>query len=505
MLPDVEPDPEPLPERNGVPPEGPPKRGGKKKKKTTNAEPQTNGDLLEVETNGIHPISRGESEVVMSDADSPAAEEEYALVSTLNIGASMDIQTDKVAEITSGIMTIKMDDSEAVIQKVAWSPYEDRILVASGPSLLRLFVVPSSINPETRLEPLDVNLGLDRFDVTSFTWKGQDDLIVAALEDTANESGDKVMLSGSLMRVHNGGETVSAISEFEGLVICTKYNQASQRLLTVTANDQASIIKVWDFGGSGGTVVFHAPDVVVTATWMTDTKFILCGLNTLKVLEIGPSEIKVVKDIKAPTSSEPFTWDELRYDAVCDIIACASTETGKLGVVLGEQAEVTTISLKDDHPISGLDFQPLANPASLAADQPRLLATSHEGGFVQLWDAKQPFQRIHRLKMPGRPAYAMAFSPDGFLLAAAGVDTVVIWNPEKGGAPKAIWKAHADNEWEATFTEQQDREFGEHFLGWDKDGKKLAFTLGKQVCDGQRQRSRSMTDTRQLAIINFQG
>ena len=178
--------------------------------------------------------------------------------------------------------------------------------------------------------------------------------------------------------------------------------------------------------------------------------------------------------------AQEFHWEKVRYDPICDIVACASLEQNEIGLYSKGSIDFTTQSVADN-PITALEFQPIINPLSHSDDSPRLLATAHETGLVQIWDAKRPWQLLHRLPMGGDPAMTLSFSPDGFLLAAAGLATVLIWNPEVGGLPKAFWKADLDKDpWDTSVAADREEEL-DHSLGWDADGKKLAFSLANQV------------------------
>ena len=97
----------------------------------------------------------------------------------------------------------------------------------------------------------------------------------------------------------------------------------------------------------------------------------------------------------------------------------------------------------------------------------------------------------------------LAFSHDGFLLAAAGHDTLNIWKTlEAGAQPKCVWHIpHGSNElWKSegpsadanavTNGTAHDEEEDEteavgdqftHKLGWDADGKRIAFGMNGQV------------------------
>lgn len=82
---------------------------------------------------------------------------------------------------------------------------------------------------------------------------------------------------------------------------------------------------------------------------------------------------------------------------------------------------------------------------------------------------------------------ALSFTPDGYLVAAASYDRILIWRAEEGALPKACWVGEAGR-WaggsSSKVNEEEEGEKGEdHSLSWDADGGKLAFGLGRQVRD----------------------
>ena len=94
---------------------------------------------------------------------------------------------------------------------------------------------------------------------------------------------------------------------------------------------------------------------------------------------------------------------------------------------------------------------------------------------------------------------ALSFTPDGYLVAAASYNKILIWRAEEGGLPKAYWVGEK-GKWMGgvgAITSAETREDGgddmsevaveeeergqDHSLSWDADGGKLAFGLGSQV------------------------
>ncbi|KAH0548306.1 hypothetical protein GP486_008000, partial [Trichoglossum hirsutum] len=151
-----------------------------------------------------------------------------------------------------------------------------------------------------------------------------------------------------------------------------------------------------------------------------------------------------------------------------------------------------------------LEWQPLAHPRQ-AQDKSsvRILATGSEDGIVRLWNGRAPGAGpLHRFEL-GSPIFAIAFSPDGYFIAAASFGKLMIWNAEEGGLPRAWWTLKNatdqrrgvtnpikqdpggdDPSWPEPSSpngeEWPDEQFVDPSLSWDADGKRLAYGVGKQ-------------------------
>ena len=181
-------------------------------------------------------------------------------------------------------------------------------------------------------------------------------------------------------------------------------------------------------------------------------------------------------------------WSHIRYDPHTQNIALAAEETAVLGLIDSSHT-LRTISAHQSE-ITALAYQPVTNPSAYTADAPRLLATSSVDGSIKVWDAKRPFNLIHILSLGhGAPAIAMSFTPDGYLVAAANWNRVLVWNAEAGGVPKAIWKDASSKSPSGMLTngngvsEEDDNleADADCSLSWDAESGKLALGLGSKV------------------------
>jgi transducin (beta)-like 1 len=117
-------------EANGAVQEPPPKKGVKRKKaKQPNGveprpEPETNGDAMEVEQNGVAHVTnsvRAESDAPVSEAESSTVAE--IPISTLSIGQDAEIQTELIADLArETILVPRSKEPGRLVQHTSWAP-----------------------------------------------------------------------------------------------------------------------------------------------------------------------------------------------------------------------------------------------------------------------------------------------------------------------------------------------------------------------------------------------
>ncbi|KAF2141284.1 uncharacterized protein K452DRAFT_272001 [Aplosporella prunicola CBS 121167] len=447
-----------------------------RKRKKPHGAPRVNGDM-EVDTNGAL-VQHNESETVMSDAESPV-DEDVPMVTTLSLGESNALQTEKLADLGPQTTFLRITEPDKTLIHTEWNPTEPQILLTAGESLLRMYMVPSSTQGDAANEPRsqDLEIGLNNFTITALAWTLPGEAVIGTLEDMTADNGQK-MSKGKIVHLSPDakGFQPRLVTSVLGSVFALRYNAPANLVLSVSSTDTDSSISVWKELRQEPLCTRQTDKPVFAAEWMSDTTFVVAGYGILETYSINPDNKLTLKKSYATS----VHWENLRYDPVCDIIACSSGDRPQLGLILSGDDEVRTHSLEGED-ITGLEFQPLANPSSHRPEDPRLLATSSDTGFwtIQFWNAKKPFEPLQ--KFTSGSVVEIAFSPDGYLLAAAGTDTVTFWDPN-AGISKATWMPREENKekWDTTLPETRETEL-DHGLRWDADGKKLAYKLGNQV------------------------
>lgn len=455
-------------------------------------EPETNGDAMEIEQNGITHVTnsvRAESEAMASDAESPTVAE--LPISTLSIGADAEIQTEVVADLAAETIFIpRSREAQTVVDHTSWGPADAGLLLAAGKSLLQVHDVENDASSDAipSVRTGDIKFPVNSFEITALCWQSRDVITVSAREEIMNEVGEKMMMD-KLVRIVDGGTTSHTISSTAGLVNTLRWNAAKELLLSISTDGERGSIKVWKQDSDGIPAWTQFTDTAIfDALWISDTAFVVCGIELFRIYDVGET-LTVQCTLDTQT-----TWETVKFDSASGIIAALGIEgrTSYLGIRHpNDSINLQTHEYPDQYP-TDLDFRvrsatnALTNGSSIPSVS---LATSAMSGAVRIWDANEPFKAIKKLPTAdGSQAFKIAFSPDGVLLAAAGPDAVTVWNIEKREVPVASWRAKdlSTDKWNPGVD-------GEFSLGWDPDSSRLSIALGSQVRRGLQTNSTQLT------------
>ncbi|KAI9820673.1 MAG: hypothetical protein M1827_005042 [Pycnora praestabilis] len=479
------------------------------------------------------------AELSAAAAPSPVApvavedqEREGETTMTLTNGHSVGVQSDKVAELggpattylclgdtananASASASRHTNNSRSVqLMHIAWNPRDPAILAASGDALSRIWNVArpnavhsaggygntngdTCINGNTNGNRLvngdqhnykDLLQSVSESCVTASSWSPDGQLLAIATRQQRNDWDGEVSLWSAQ------GDIVHGLSATQDMLLALRWNPSGSLLLGLAFAGEGGGILVWSVLTGQLVAECISNETVVDAVWMTDTDFICCGNGMLKKgrVDYSANQASIIFWHQWETK---VNWQYVRFDSLFDTIAVASDgdihDGGWLGVV-DESMNLNTQLAHDDQ-ITALEFQPVPNRSAYTTSAPPLLATASFSGTVCLWAAKRPsLQILHRLIIgPSIPVMALSFTPDGFLIAAAGHGKVMVWNAEKGGLPLAGWNDQLgrsasdgieEEEEEVEEVEEDDEANGNVYgLSWDADGGKLAFGYGSQV------------------------
>lgn len=414
-----------------------------------------------------------------SDADDDAvqAQPTVTLIPTLTNGCSVGVQNDKVAELGPETTVLSVPDRN--VTHAAWNPRDPALLATGGEALFRIWTIPRMTNAHTHTDLLDPQ---DSFIVTSMAWSPDGESLAVATHGRHADS------KGSVTIRTKTGELQDELPGGQDWVINLAWNQTGSLLLGITHSGAGldSTLIVWDIKTGQPMEPKELPNPIYDATWVDDRKFLLCGTGIIAEAIVDGAVITTLR--KREEVTEAQDWIKICHDSVTHCTAIVTESTGTLAIIDSEGIFHIKYKAHDGN-ITALTFQPILNPSSLPDSSPRLLATSSTTGNITVWDARNPFSISYTLALGSTPAMAMSFTPDGYLVAAANWNKVVMWKAETGKEPKAIW-INSDSQWQP---EGQDQTNGDvemtngdgsgpnYTLGWDADGHKLAYGFKYQV------------------------
>jgi WD40 repeat protein len=526
--------------QNGSPAEPPARRAGAKggKRKSGGGEKRVNGsasvagDAMDVDSTGTAPHATAtvgtttENGTTVGDAESPLpAIDELPPISTLEIGESKGTITEKPRDLTSSTCFVDLPPS-TLLEQVTWSPHNRTALVTAGRNHMRVFKVGANDVPPDNVytRATNVHVPSDDFEVRAFCWTEKGSGAFTTLEKIKNEDGDEMVLY-KMLGFTDYGQKLSLVDATAGFVLALKYNAESELLVSLSWGEQAHV-KVWSYTE---TIYENSkrrvepkfelrcsktlPAMLYAVEWTAPNRFMVCGRGALQLYEVGSEDVVLVKSVQ--TERE---WVRMEWDPVWEVgvVHNATEEEGQaqvLGVITGAGGEGEALKLQThtlEYKITDLAFQPPTSKASPeeatssstsnTGDQ-NILAIASDDGSVYLYNALSSptttLQPPQRLEMGNDAiAQALSFSPDGFLLAAGGYDTLNVWKTAEALAgsaqPKCVWSlpGGANERWrtdvhvangEGEGEEGQEGEREAHKLGWDADGKRIAFGFNGQV------------------------
>lgn len=458
---------------------------------------------MQIDSNGYH-YQDGPPEPVSPTDDSPAedgqtangmeldedpdapgspAPEEAPFLQTLTTGESRGVQSDKVAELGPQTSILTVPESSHVMH-TAWNPKDPTILAASGDALCRIWFISrmassdDTSNHKAYVDLLDPSYGSL---VTAMAWDPMGDVLAVATRD---ESSDLV---GAISLWSKAGRALDELPATQDMVITLRWSPSSKQLLGITTSGPtASSLTLWNINSSQAAAPYPFPNNIIDAAWTSDYDLSVCG-NGIIASSFLENQM-IVGQHTRPEPDSQYDWTHIRYDPHTHTTALAAEESAVLALI--DFSDTLRTITAHDAEITDLAYQPINNLSAYPPNAPRLLATSSLDGTIKVWDAKRPFTLVHTLSLGyTTPAMAMSFTPDGYLVAAANWNKVLIWNAEAGGVPKASWKGVLGKLPNGLLTnghgaaEEEDGMGGEPncSLSWDADGGKLALGVESQV------------------------
>ena len=427
-------------------------------------------------------------------------------IQTLVNGESRGIQSEKVAELGPQTSILTVPDKKHV-EHTAWNPKDPTILAVGGEALCRLWHISrtaSTSDSPNHKAFIDIEDSVHGSFVTTMAWSPNGEVLAVAAR---NDSSDWV---GVVHLWSKMGRVLDELPAAQDMVLTLRWSLSGNQLLGITSSGTGtSSLTLWDIQSSQATPPYQLNNIVTDAAWTSNNQIIICGHDIIASSLLEDGRILTLHN-RAETSARQV-WTHIRYDSRTHTTALAAEESGVLGLI--DSSDVLRATTAHDAEITALAYQPITNLSAYPASAPRLVATSSVDGTIKIWDAKRPFNIVHTLTLGySVPAMAMSFTPDGYLVAAANGNKVLIWNAEAGGVPKASWMGLLGRLPDGPLTNGNG---GDHSmaedgldepnpsLSWDAEGGKLALGVANQVCYDACSSLLHANTQSQIAIINF--
>lgn len=425
---------------------------------------------------------------VDADDDAPAPDEARIGMPTTN-GPSVGVQSDKIADLGTQTTLLSLPLGKHVTH-TTWNPHDPTILATAGDALCRIWTIaktpppldPDNIANSASMPHRYVDM-LDSFEgslVSTIEWSPSGDTLALATRRGPSLCVGLV----SLWTKH--GKSIDELPVSEDMVLTFRWNPTGRYLLGITNSGAGtSALIVWHAQDAEFKLDFKVNGVVRDAAWTGETSFVTCGHGMVE--EFSLDNDSIFEKQSRSKDGISCNWSHIRYDATTRTTAIVAEDDGTLAI-LSESNNFRTTEAHTAE-ITALAYQPISNPASYSSSSPRLLVTSALDCSIKLWDAQRPFNLVTALSLGlSNPPMAISFTADGYLVAAANWNRVMIWNPEKGSVPMASWKGEI-GQWQGSAMNALDQDSGigeeeeipPHSLSWDANGGKLAYGLRNQV------------------------
>lgn len=423
------------------------------------------------------------------DVDGGHAPEQARMTPTLTNGHSVGVQSDKVAELGPETTLLTVPDGKHVIH-TAWNPRDPNILAVAGEALARIWTIATTSNRSQSphlAQPADYRDLLDPFEtalVTTIAWSPNGEVLAMATKD--GQKGAVVQI-GLVSLFSKRGTSIDELSNTEDGIISFNWSPNGKLLLGIISSGEVeSTLLVWNVENPEIKSHLKFDAIVRDAAWTDQSHFVVCGHDIIGYCSFDGQNLVLARN--RAEKERAHRWSHVRFDHATRTTAIVAEEESVLAVISSSDELFTTTAHEEE--ITALEYRPIPNVLSLSPLSPCLLATSALDGKIKLWDAQKPFNLVTILELGKEtPPMAISFTPDGYLVAAANWNKVLIWNPEYSNTPKASWKGELGH-WQSLATNgldhdsgigEEDEQIPQHSLSWDADGGKLAFGLRNQV------------------------
>lgn len=430
--------------------------------------------------------------------NSDAEKEPATFVTTLELGNSVGVQSESRIEYSVPEVVINTIIPGSDIVHLTWHPQIPSHFMATGGSIWRRWEVPGSPSaPLTGFTSSDYGFeaaSSKKFYIDAVSWSPCGEYLALVMETEISLYGKR----GTMLKLLDQDCKGPDLSHNVGTVLSLRWNSDSTLLLaasSIGSEDPPSIKKetrgrltVWNIELESLSTCFSTVKPALDACWIPNNGILACGERFIIWHDAKQSDA-VPKQIHTD-----MIWDKVTYEDSANRALLLAPEARTIGIwdlsSLSFQQQLIHESL-----VSSFALQPLQGKST-----DRFVATCCVTGSIKLWAYMQTgrgLECVQDFNMDDDvPAMALAFSPGGDKVAAAGGSHILIWEARVGGKILMKWKAPSDEErnGDAMDTDrhvvpqqeemEDDDEEPFHTLSWNSDGTKLAYGRdGNRVSD----------------------
>lgn len=404
-------------------------------------------------------------------------EKQETPVDTLTAGRSVGVQYVPAKAIDLSANTTILDVEVARkdhVTRSAWRPFDSSIVAAAGLSFCNLYkLMPNST------EKIYDSKG-DGSWVTAMSWEPSGQKLALA---TYNEHRSSIQMYDS------SGSVVDLLPTASGMINGLHWAPKGTHMVVCSWNDISSELSLWDDSikpeefPSYQTIDGHVHDI----TWADDNHVFASGVGSVWQCEIDSTlQMQIVNRYQSREANTEWSYIRGVQTGSGPVAIAAACSTSSLWIPTHD------VLVEDAHraDITGIEVRPKNQDQDANTSTSFTFASASLDDTVKLWTFDVESKKmacLHTLFLsPGLPALALAFSPDGWAVAAASTDRLFIWNTDRGDEPIATWACPADST-----TDDPGRAVnGENGSGpvevfrsiaWDTDGKKIAMGYGMKV------------------------
>jgi WD40 repeat protein len=456
-----------------------PRRGPKPKRKSGGREARINGEVMSISTNGA--VQAAESAV--EDVETPMdVDEELITDTTLDIGYCKETDAAKPLDLDPQTMEIQKKDFPLFIVK--FSPSDPSRLYLGGGVVVQGNKIGEMLKlRDEGVDSINVDMATKVAEVEAFCWTTPGEAVVAIFEPT--EDPHQARMSSQLVRISHWGQERTVISPVPCPVLSLHYQKETGNILCLSGGESSTVhIFHLDGDNSERRLAEVTNNTFYDTTWIGENRFIACGERKIATFTFTESgEMVQSAEITPYKEHVPSTLIRVRVDV-----------EGKNAAVLAENmCDIFTVEINPDTAQlsqSGLKSFNVITDFEFSPKDPGRFAVACSDGLITVWHATNfttdSTPRYQFYMGAQSSAVALAFSPDGNSIAAAGWGQLMIWelsgeHHQGEHEAKAIWqRPQGDEKWNCEPTDGDQRDWI-HRLSWDPQGKQIAFGLWRQL------------------------